>query len=82
MPSPSVLSALRAGRDVVASGTVAYYRALPDTDGASYEAAERLLSRALYEACGGYQARPIDVPHELRLRAYDLAIEMAGKERP
>jgi hypothetical protein len=80
MSTPAVLAALRAGRDAVAAGSPAYFRALPDTDGETYEAASRLLSRALYEESRGDLVRPRDVPQETRLAAYDLAIATAGGE--
>lgn len=78
--TPAVLAALRAGRDAVAAGSPAYYRALPDTDEKTYETASRLLSRALYTYTAGGIESPRDVPQETRLAAYDLAIATASGE--
>jgi hypothetical protein len=60
--------------------TPAYFRALPDTDWDTYETASTILSRALYEVTRGGLPRPRDVPMDIRLEAYDLAIATASGE--
>jgi hypothetical protein len=80
MSTPSVLAALRAGRDAVAAGSPGFLGALPKMDtGALLDVAELLID-ALKSVCDDHATPMREQPRETRLRAYDLAIAAAGGE--
>jgi hypothetical protein len=80
MSTPAVIAALRAGRDAVANGSAAFFRALPDCKGDEFWVVDRLLHIGLRSVCIANGVRPIDLDQATRLRAYDLAIAAAGGE--